>query len=85
MTKSYQDASDKERFDSAEKMSKEKMDVADTLKRLIMPKPVVPPTPPAGLPEGKKKGGCVKMAKGGSASSRGDGCAVRGKTKGKMV
>lgn len=26
-----------------------------------------------------------KMAKGGSASSRGDGCAVRGKTKGRMV
>jgi len=26
-----------------------------------------------------------KMAKGGSASSRADGCAVRGKTRGKMV
>ena len=26
-----------------------------------------------------------KMAKGGSASSRGDGCAVRGKTRGKMI
>jgi hypothetical protein len=26
-----------------------------------------------------------KMAKGGSASSRADGCAVKGKTKGKMV
>ena len=34
---------------------------------------------------GKKKGGCVKMAKGGSASSRADGCAQRGKTRGKMV
>ena len=33
-----------------------------------------------------KKGGAVKkMAKGGSASSRADGCAVRGKTKGTMV
>jgi hypothetical protein len=32
-----------------------------------------------------KKGGCVKMAKGGSASSRGDGCAQRGKTKGRVV
>jgi hypothetical protein len=32
-----------------------------------------------------KKGGAVKkMAKGGSASSRGDGIAVRGKTKGKV-
>ena len=26
-----------------------------------------------------------KMAKGGSASSRADGCAVRGKTKGTMI
>jgi hypothetical protein len=33
-----------------------------------------------------KEGGEVKkMAKGGSASSRADGCAQRGKTKGKMV
>ena len=32
-----------------------------------------------------KKGGCVKMSKGGSASSRADGCAQRGKTRGKMV
>jgi len=35
--------------------------------------------------EDYKKGGCVKMAKGGSASSRADGCAKRGKTRGKMV
>jgi hypothetical protein len=34
---------------------------------------------------GYKSGGCVKMAKGGSASSRADGCAQRGKTKGRMV
>jgi hypothetical protein len=34
----------------------------------------------------KKKGGVVKkMSTGGSASSRGDGCAVRGKTKGRVV
>jgi hypothetical protein len=34
------------------------------------------------LPEAKKKGGAVKkMAKGGTASSRADGCAVRGKTR----
>jgi hypothetical protein len=39
-------------------------------------------------PLGMKKGGSIKMAKGGkvsSASSRGDGCAQRGKTKGRMV
>jgi hypothetical protein len=35
---------------------------------------------------GYKKGGAVKkMASGGSASSRADGCAQRGKTKGKIV
>jgi hypothetical protein len=33
-----------------------------------------------------KKGGKVKkMAKGGSASSRADGCATKGKTKGRFV
>jgi hypothetical protein len=36
-----------------------------------------------------RKGGIIKMAKGGSvkssASSRGDGCAAKGKTKGRMV
>lgn len=37
-------------------------------------KPVTaPPSPP------------VKKAKGGTASSRADGCAMRGKTRGKMV
>jgi hypothetical protein len=37
---------------------------------------------------GARKGGAVKMAKGGSVSSaskRADGCAVKGKTKGRMV
>lgn len=34
---------------------------------------------------GMKKGGCVKMASGGSASKRADGIAVKGKTRGKMV
>jgi len=34
-----------------------------------------------GKPEKKAKGGAIKS----SASSRGDGCAVRGKTKGRMV
>ena len=35
---------------------------------------------------GNKKGGKIKcMAKGGSASKRADGCAQRGKTRGKMV
>jgi hypothetical protein len=37
---------------------------------------------------GARKGGAVKMAKGGSVSSaskRADGCAIKGKTKGRMV
>jgi hypothetical protein len=33
---------------------------------------------------GKKKGGMAKMASGGSASSRADGIAMRGKTRGTM-
>ena len=37
-------------------------------------------------PTGMKKGGKVKkMAAGGSASKRADGCAIKGKTRGKMV
>jgi hypothetical protein len=31
------------------------------------------------------KGTTLKMAKGGSASSRADGCATKGKTKGKII
>jgi hypothetical protein len=34
--------------------------------------------------QGMKHGGSVKMAKGGSASNRGDGIAQRGKTRGKF-
>ena len=35
---------------------------------------------------GMKKGGKIKkMRSGGSASSRADGCAIRGKTKGRMI
>jgi hypothetical protein len=37
------------------------------------------------LDSGKKKGGVIKMAKGGSASGRADGCATKGKTKGRFV
>jgi hypothetical protein len=48
------------------------------------PKPPVAASA-ASSPNKKAKGGCVKMAKGGSVSSRADGVAQRGKTKGKMV
>jgi len=53
-----------------------------------------PPTGPDGKPIKPRpfaKGGMCggktmkKMAKGGSASSRADGCAQRGKTRGKMM
>jgi hypothetical protein len=37
---------------------------------------------PAVAPTGMKKGGKVKVS---SASKRADGCAIRGKTKGRMV
>jgi hypothetical protein len=47
------------------------------------------PDPKKGATEGATKGGMApaikKMAKGGSASSRADGCAIKGKTKGKIV
>ena len=47
--------------------------------------PMEMPMPPQGAP--MKKGGKVKcMSKGGStASKRADGCATKGKTKGRMV
>jgi hypothetical protein len=32
-----------------------------------------------------KKGGCVKMASGGTVSARADGVCVKGKTRGRMV
>jgi hypothetical protein len=34
---------------------------------------------------GGKKSNMTKLAKGGSASSRADGCATKGKTKGTMI
>jgi hypothetical protein len=46
------------------------------------------PNPKKGVEEGATKGGIApaikKMAKGGSASARADGIAIRGKTKGKI-
>lgn len=47
-------------------------------------KGIQPPSPDEGPTKGKKKGGCVKMAKGGSASARADGIAQRGKTRGSI-
>ena len=50
---------------------------------VVKPAVGVSPLATAGRP--MRKGGTTKMAKGGSASSRGDGIAQRGKTRGKMV
>jgi hypothetical protein len=57
-----------------------------------MRRPMPPAMPPGGgmappaSPMGMKKGGSVKkMSSGGSASSRADGCATKGKTKGTQV
>ena len=42
------------------------------------------PAPPPGMPGMKEGGNVKKMASGGSASSRADGIASRGKTVGKV-
>ena len=44
-----------------------------------------PPSPTKSAGAGQGMRGVPKMAKGGSASSRGDGIAQRGKTKGTMI
>lgn len=66
---------EKQNYDMAKKQDAEDKDYSpiETLKNV------------AKKAMGMKKGGCVKMAKGGSASSRADGCAQRGKTRGKFV
>ena len=44
------------------------------------------PDTDAGTPPGMRKGGKTKkMAAGGSASKRADGCAQRGKTRGRII
>lgn len=49
-------------------------------------KEALAPTTATTMGEPFKKGGKTKcMAKGGSASKRADGCAIRGKTRGRIV
>ena len=99
MAKEYKDATPKEKYDSAVKSDADKtqpgtMEMLGNLGRSLMGKKEEPEgkllaTETKGFAPKetvkKKAGGCVKMAKGGSASARADGCAVRGKTKGRMV
>lgn len=83
--------SKKELYDAAQKKDKEAWNPGEKLMEFVASKTgadkSVPPTPPAGLPQGKKKGGkvgCKCMAKGGYVRAA-DGCATRGKTRGKIV
>jgi hypothetical protein len=49
---------------------------------IVDPRPRVSPPPSRTLPNRR---GPIEYAKGGSASSRADGCVKKGKTRGKMV
>lgn len=78
------------KLDARNKRNQERMEM-DTLGDIV-PLPGKPGKAPApqnlpGKPEKKKPlgEGAVKYAKGGTASARADGCAIRGKTRGKMV
>jgi hypothetical protein len=75
-----------------ERQEKEKAEQEKAMSgRPGMPPAMLPGGGPApgmglGMGPGMKRGGAVKkMAKGGSASSRADGCATKGKTKGRFV
>jgi hypothetical protein len=96
MAKEYKDLTPKEKYDSAVKQDADKsqpgtMEMLGNLGRSIKDS-VMGTNKPAPAPEKKKAGGMCgggktmkKMAGGGSASSRADGCAVKGKTRGKMM
>jgi hypothetical protein len=53
--------------------------------RPMMDEVMVAEEAPAGAPTMRKGGKVKKMAKGGSASKRGDGIATKGKTKGRFI
>lgn len=62
--------------------------IGDMVKRLGSGRVGTTPSSFADNIPGARKGGMVKMAKGGSVSSasrRADGCAMKGKTKGRMI
>ena len=83
------------KFSKGGEMKKKMMPMgkgAPTDMPMPMRRPMPPAMPPGGgmappaSPMGMKKGGSVKkMSSGGSASSRADGCATKGKTKGTQV
>ena len=63
----------KEEVEQAKQDEKNRKD-QERMEKELYGKPVTSPPPPP-----------VKKAKGGTASSRADGCCQRGKTRGKMV
>lgn len=69
-------------------MSKDKVYTADMGQPPMDPE-VAPPTPkPSKKDMPEQPGSAIKvkkMAKGGTASARADGCAIKGKTKGKIL
>lgn len=94
MAKDYKNATLAEKDASARKMDSESWNPVDAAMKFVSSKTgadkQVPPAPQQELTKKKAGGMCgggktMKMAKGGSASARADGCSVRGKTRGKMV
>ena len=82
MAKDYKDATPAEKDASAKKMDSESWNPVDAAMKFVASKTgadkKVPPAPQQELT-------VKKMAKGGSASSRADGCCSKGKTRGKMM
>jgi hypothetical protein len=75
-SKQYKDMTPKEKYDSAIEADKAPWDPIQTAKDLIVEKL---------SPKKEEAKPAKKMAKGGSASSRADGIAVKGKTKGRYL
>ena len=72
----------KEQYDSANKFDKESWDPVDAALKFVSSKTGADKKV---LPAPQQELTVKKMAKGGTASSRADGCATKGKTRGKMV
>tara|TARA_R110000868_G_scaffold4696_3_gene29168 strand:+ start:73 stop:309 length:237 start_codon:yes stop_codon:yes gene_type:complete len=75
-SKQYKDLTPKEKYDSAIEADKAPWNPIQAAKDLIVEKL---------SPKKEEVKPAKKMAKGGSASKRADGCAIKGKTKGRMI
>lgn len=67
------------------KIAEDKAKEAAKMPKKRVEKPMAVYGPKARKAEGDELRSVKKMAKGGTASKRADGCAQRGKTKGKMI